>query len=106
LAGSYDTLGARALVHPLNAKIFLNSSYPRDAWSEAYLQSQPGDLYTPLVRFHSIEEANNIGQVYIKPVGVFHNGNCYSACEYFSSALQDTLGTVVVFGEDKQTGGG
>jgi C-terminal processing protease CtpA/Prc len=71
-----------------------------------YLQTKPGDTFTPLARFHSVEETNDYGQAYIKPVGVFHNANCYSACEFFGSALQDNLATALVFGEDPQSGGG
>jgi C-terminal processing protease CtpA/Prc len=43
--------------------------------------------------------------VYFKPVAVLNNANCYSACELFSAAMQDTRGAFI-FGEDPQTGGG
>lgn len=46
-----------------------------------------------------------MGQVYFKPVAVFVDSNCYSACETFASQMQDhQIGTV--FGEDQATGGG
>lgn len=38
-------------------------------------------------------------------MGVFNDANCYSACDFFSAAMQDS-GAAVVFGEDPQTGGG
>jgi hypothetical protein len=107
LVGSnIEASDARALVAPINRDIFLNSTYPRDdSFGRAYQQTKPGDKYTPLAKFTSNAFANNIGQFYLRPVGVFTNGNCYSACDMFAANLQDN-GVATVFGEDKFTGAG
>lgn len=53
----------------------------------------------------SNEVMNDEGQIYFKPIAVFTSSACYSACEVFSSLIQDNkLGTI--FGEDVTTGGG
>jgi hypothetical protein len=97
----------RALVAPINRDIFLNSTfYPStDQFADAYRQVKPGDKYTPKVKFTPIEVANQIGQAYLKPVGVFNNGNCYSACDLFSANMQDN-GIATVYGEDRFSGAG
>ena len=98
--------GARAIVHPINQKIFLNSTeYRRDNWSEAYEKAKPGDVLTPIATFNTIETANTVGQVYLKPVGLLTNANCYSACDLLSAIVQDNeVGTI--YGEDGSTGAG
>jgi hypothetical protein len=108
LVGSdIETGNVRALVTQINADIFLNSTfYPNnDEFANAYRLVQPGDKYTPLVKFTPIEIANSIGQAYLKPVGVFNNGNCYSACDLFSANMQDN-GVATIYGEDRFTGAG
>jgi hypothetical protein len=97
---------ARALVAPINREIFLNSpEYARDHWSKAYEKAKQGDTYAPSALFTPIKVANALGQAYIKPVGVLHNGDCYSSCDTFAAAIQDNnVGTI--FGEDLQSGGG
>lgn len=49
--------------------------------------------------------ANAAGQAYFKPVAIFANSSCYSACDMFSATMQDHR-AAVVFSEDGQTGGG
>lgn len=46
-----------------------------------------------------------MGQSYLKPVGVFTNGRCYSACEIFAANMKDNK-IATIFGEDSTTGGG
>lgn len=43
--------------------------------------------------------------VYDKPVAVFTNAACYSACDMFDANMQDNDAAVII-GEDPQTGGG
>ena len=50
-------------------------------------------------------EINDLGQAYFKPVAVFVNSKCYSACEVFAAQVQDH-NAGIVFGEDLRTGGG
>ncbi|KAH6585674.1 hypothetical protein BASA50_001008 [Batrachochytrium salamandrivorans] len=52
-----------------------------------------------------MESVNTLGQVYLRPMGVFNNAMCYSSCEVFSGSIQGH-GAGTIFGEDKQTGGG
>ncbi|KAH9269819.1 hypothetical protein BASA83_008136 [Batrachochytrium salamandrivorans] len=42
---------------------------------------------------------------YVRPMGVFNDGRCYSTCEVFSGSIQGH-GAGTIFGEDKRTGGG
>jgi hypothetical protein len=96
----------RTLVAPINRDIYLNSTYSsNDQFANAYRQAKPDDKYTPFAKFTSIQSANIFGQVYLKPVGVFTNGNCYSACDMFTATMQDN-GVATVYGEDKFTGAG
>ncbi|KAH6562749.1 hypothetical protein BASA62_008942 [Batrachochytrium salamandrivorans] len=52
-----------------------------------------------------MKSANTLGQAYVRPMGVFNDGLCYSSCDVFSGAIQ-SHGVGTVFGEDGQTGGG
>jgi C-terminal processing protease CtpA/Prc len=94
----------RAIVAPANEGVFLNST-PSDPWRQAYLNAKPGDRYVPLTRITPILEANFWGSAYIKPVGILHNGNCYSACDLFSASMKDNNGATI-FGEDGTSGAG
>ncbi|KAL5035548.1 hypothetical protein RTP6_003226 [Batrachochytrium dendrobatidis] len=70
-------------------------------WNESPADSR----YTNIGPFNSFEAANSYGQVYTKPMGVFTDGNCFSACDLFSANIQGhEAGTV--FGEDGLTGAG
>ncbi len=64
-----------------------------------------GSPFTKRLSIDSKEEVNDIGQVYFKPVAVYVDSNCYSACDTFSAQVQDHK-SATVFGEDKTTGGG
>ncbi|KAH6583867.1 hypothetical protein BASA61_007825 [Batrachochytrium salamandrivorans] len=46
-----------------------------------------------------MESANTLGQAYVRPMGVFNDGRCYSSCDVFSGAIQ-SHGVGTVFGED------
>lgn len=50
-------------------------------------------------------DMNTIGQLYKKPVSVFTNAGCYSACEVVTALLKDS-GGAKVWTEDGTTGGG
>jgi C-terminal processing protease CtpA/Prc len=102
-----ETFSIRALVAPINGDIFLNSTFfpSDDEFSVAYRQAKAGDKYSPLVKETSYEIANSIGQAYLKPVGVFTSGNCYSSCDIFAANMQDN-DVATIYGEDKFTGAG
>jgi hypothetical protein len=95
----------RAVVSPANEFVFLNIYPPSHPWHQAYLNSKPGDTYIPLTRIISVEDANIWGAVYLKPVGVFHDGSCYSACDMFAASMKDNSGATI-FGEDGTSGAG
>jgi C-terminal processing protease CtpA/Prc len=95
---------ARAIVSPLNKDIFANNTGEPD-WKTAYGKVQPHEMYSPLVFFDPVASVGTLGQAYFKPVGVFTNANCYSACDMFAANMQDNSGAIV-FGEDGNTGAG
>lgn len=96
--------GIKALVTPLNAKLFLGG-FLGSVWLDAYNSTKPEDKYTPLVPFDTDATCNVYGQAYFKPVGVFTNGRCYSACDFFAANMQDN-DIAWIFGEDLETGAG
>ncbi len=55
--------------------------------------------------FTSKQDANTMGQMYYKPVGVLANARSYSATDLFTCAMQDN-GAATIYGEDKKTGAG
>lgn len=64
-----------------------------------------GAPFTKKLSIDSEEEVNDLGQVYFKPVAVYVDSNCYSACDTFAAHVQDHK-VATVFGEDQTTGGG
>lgn len=103
--------GGRLVVHPINAEILANSrSGELRKWHRAYRLAGTSDRYSPMVRFTEISEANYLGRVYNKPVGVFTSINCYGACEVFGrtmgfDSLEGMHAGAQIFGEDSFTGG-
>ncbi|KAI8801341.1 hypothetical protein BJ742DRAFT_33962 [Cladochytrium replicatum] len=65
------------------------------------------DKYTDysLAKYSERTGFNSYGTAYIKPVALLTNGRCFSACDFFSTAMQDN-GLAIVVGEDTNTGGG
>ena len=95
---------ARAVVSPVNNNIFAAIDRA-DIWYNTTQRAPVGSLYSPLIQFTSSEKANEVGVAYVKPVGVFNNGACYSACDLFAANIQDNdIG--YIFGEDSHTGAG
>lgn len=90
-------ISGRAIVHPYNEKLFefLGKDNP---WSES-LQKSKGQRFTEPVPFDDYDAMTSIGTQYLRPVGVLTNANCYSACDLFSAAMQDSV-AATVFGED------
>ena len=64
---------ARAVAAPINDYIFENSTDPSDKWYKATQKALKGEVYSQLIQFTSIKEANQIGAAYFKPVGYFHS---------------------------------
>ena len=89
----------RALISPINEIMFTQTPQFKDSiWDTAYRSTPPGSIYSNRVMFNTKDESNDFGQVYFKPVAVFNNAQCYSACDKFSANMQDSAGAIV-FGE-------
>ncbi|KAJ3089113.1 hypothetical protein HK102_007174 [Quaeritorhiza haematococci] len=58
--------------------------------------AQEGDYYTPAATEFPLESYLTVGQVTTKPVGLYVNGLCYSACDMFSAAVQGAGGAAVI----------
>ncbi|KAJ3163515.1 hypothetical protein HDU86_000095 [Geranomyces michiganensis] len=111
---------ARALRTENNRVLMVENSADGPIWAASYNQSRPGDRYTAPASFSTVEQDNAVGQLYLRPIGVLTNANCYvcavraviiarrvlttSSCDMFSASMQDF--GVTVFGEDGTTGAG
>jgi hypothetical protein len=84
----------------------MNSTDSQNTFTQALSIAQQMRLpFTDKLPINSFDEINDIGQVYFKPIAVFVDSGCYSACDTFASLIQDyKVGTV--FGEEQTTGGG
>lgn len=79
---------------------------PMDRFTKALDEAQrTGSPFTKKLSIDTKEEINDLGQVYFKPVAVYVDSNCYSACDTFAAHVQDHK-VATVFGEDQTTGGG
>jgi hypothetical protein len=95
----------RVIMSPTNEELVVNQRSVGKDYSKAYIDTPPGAKYSNLVDVLSTEQANSLGQAYLKPVGVFTDANCYSACDVFSTNMKDGT-AAIIFGEDGQTGSG
>jgi hypothetical protein len=101
----------RAIVDPINRFIFNAESsvydegllFVDELWKDAINTANPNDTYTKYVKFTTMEQINSLGMVYMKPVGVFTDGNCYSACDLFAGNMQDSF-AAKIYGVDGSTG--
>jgi C-terminal processing protease CtpA/Prc len=100
-----DSVKMRALVHPINDQIFLNSTFGtvEGEFVRNYKATKRGEVYSTPGAI--LESSLGIPQVYLKPVGVFVNGNSYSASEVFAAIMQDN-GLATIYGEDEFSGAG
>lgn len=104
-SNKYKQPYGRALISETNGKLFSHNHIKDDAWGEAYSRAAPDDIYSPLVQFDTVPVSSEWGQVYHKPVGIWTDGACYSACDFFAANMQD-CGAATIMGSDLQTGGG
>ncbi|KAH6579358.1 hypothetical protein BASA60_003315 [Batrachochytrium salamandrivorans] len=94
------------------------------AWTHAYHATSRWSQYTLPTVLDTPSAVNRYGQMYVRPVAVWTNGRCFSACDVFASLMQDARSNnrahrpvstpgptsslssvVVVIGEDDSTGG-
>ncbi|KAH9276722.1 hypothetical protein BASA83_000856 [Batrachochytrium salamandrivorans] len=102
----FHPFGDRYLMNPITQNIFVEGKDANaDPYAKAWKETVPGSRYTNVLFINPMKPANTLGQAYVRPMGVFNNGGCYSSCEVFSGAIQ-SHGAGTVFGEDEQTGGG
>lgn len=79
---------------------------PMDRFTKALEEAQrTNSPFTQKLSINTAQEVNDLGQVYFKPVAVYVDSNCYSACDSFAAHVQDHK-VATVFGEDQTTGGG
>ncbi|EGF76336.1 expressed protein [Batrachochytrium dendrobatidis JAM81] len=101
----FEPFGARYLMNNVTHNIFVEGKDPSDIWAQVWSETPAGSRYTKIGDFDTAEATNTYGQAYVRPMGVFTDGNCFSACELFSANVQNyDAGTI--FGEDGNTGGG
>ncbi|KAJ8325868.1 hypothetical protein QVD99_004037 [Batrachochytrium dendrobatidis] len=101
----YEPYGFRYLMNNMTYNIFVNGSDPADPFSKLWFSTKPGSRYTDTALLDPAESYNTYGQVYVRPMAIFNNGECYSACDMLSANIQDSA-TGTIFGEDGQTGAG
>ncbi len=85
----------RAVANELNKGLF--KKLQEEIWVAAI--DNATSRYTDSVYFDTPEAMSTFGGVYLKPVGVFTNANCYSSCDLFSANMQDSA-AATIFGED------
>lgn len=85
------TGGSKIRAHPTNNHLVMHANHVNmTKWQIALVQSNPNvDIYTPLVKYLEDQDANRLGPVYYKPVGVFKDQNCVDACELFAAVMKD-----------------
>jgi len=85
---------------------YLNTLFPNDPFTGLINEAEAsGQAFTKLLPMTREDRINDLGQFYFKPMAVFTDATCYSACETFSAMIQDyQIGTI--FGEESTTGGG
>ncbi|KAH6577709.1 hypothetical protein BASA60_003906 [Batrachochytrium salamandrivorans] len=97
--------GARYLMNNVTHNTFVVNQDPADPWAKVWGETKPGSRYTNIAPFDSFESSNTLGQAYLRPMGIFNDGVCFSACDMFSGNIQGhRAGTI--FGEEGQTGAG
>ncbi|KAL2914878.1 hypothetical protein HK105_205620 [Polyrhizophydium stewartii] len=101
----FNPFGAHYLRNNVTYNIFVNGKDPSDPWAKVWSETPAGDRYTHIALFDTLLESNTVGQAYLRPMAVYTDGNCYSACDMFSANVQDSA-TGTVFGEDGNTGAG
>ncbi|KAJ3084514.1 hypothetical protein HK102_000626 [Quaeritorhiza haematococci] len=96
----------RTVVSDINKRIFNEGPlYKGGKWQQAINEAGPNDRYAPLVSMSTEISVNGQRQVYLKPVAILTNAECFSACESFAALWQDH-GVGKIYGEEPQTGGG
>lgn len=97
----------RMLANDLNKKIFLQSNNGQEnRWSQVVEDAMAtGHAYTAPLAITPDSEANDIGQIWFRPVVVLTDAGCYSACDLFAAGMQDNKAATIL-GTYATTGAG
>ncbi|KAH6584330.1 hypothetical protein BASA61_007535 [Batrachochytrium salamandrivorans] len=96
----FHPFGDSYLMNNVTYNLFAKDQDPNtNPYAKAWQETKPGSRYTNVFFSSSMESANTLGQAYVRPMGVFNDGLCYSSCDVFSGAIQ-SHGVGTVFGED------
>ncbi|EGF77125.1 hypothetical protein BATDEDRAFT_27937 [Batrachochytrium dendrobatidis JAM81] len=101
----FQPMPMRYLMSSVAYNTLVNGTYFFDTSNPAWYKTPPGSKYSIDHDRTSYNQSNLYGQAYLKPVGIFTDAVCYSACDLFSASIQSSE-TGHVFGEDGTTGGG
>ncbi|EGF82057.1 hypothetical protein BATDEDRAFT_23310 [Batrachochytrium dendrobatidis JAM81] len=101
----FQPMPMRYLMSSVAYNTLVNGTYFVDTSGPAWYKTPPGSKYSVNCNRTSYNQSNLYGQAYLKPVGIFTDAVCYSACDLFSASIQSSE-TGHVFGEDGTTGGG
>ena len=97
----------QVICSPLTLEMALGTSDPElKPWHSSLLESvTTGSIFSRGVSLTSIDEANDIGQIYHGPVILVTDALCYSTTDLFAAGFQDhQIG--LVLGVDANTGAG
>ncbi|KAJ3079404.1 hypothetical protein HK102_003804 [Quaeritorhiza haematococci] len=95
----------RMMNSDFNRQWILNTVFNETYLAKSLRAAQANDTFAPEDYLNTVEEISKFGMIYAKPVGLLVDGNCYSACDIFASAMQDS-GAATIFGHDSKTGAG
>ncbi|KAJ8327273.1 hypothetical protein O5D80_004677 [Batrachochytrium dendrobatidis] len=101
----FQPMTMRYLMSSVAYNTLVNGTQSFDTSGPAWYKTPPGSKYSIDYVDTPFDRANMYGQAYLKPVGIFTDAVCYSACDLFSASFQSSE-TGHVFGEDGTTGGG
>ncbi|KAK5669579.1 hypothetical protein QVD99_003970 [Batrachochytrium dendrobatidis] len=101
----FQPMPMRYLMSSVAYNTLVNGTFFVDTSGPAWYKTPPGSKYSVNFDKTSFNQSNLYGQAYLKPVGIFTDAVCYSACDLFSASIQSSE-TGYVFGEDGTTGGG
>lgn len=104
--GEVQPTSVRMLANKLNHEIFLRANGGENRWSESVQSAlASGTRYAGPLSITPSREANDMGQIWFRPVVVLTDATCYSACDLFAAGMQDR-GAGVVIGLHETTGAG
>jgi len=103
---SVEPVTMRMLANKLNEEIFLRANGRENRWSASVRSAiAAGVPYAGPLSVTPLFEANEMGQIWFRPVVVLTDASCYSACDVFAAGMKDS-GAGTIIGLHEATGGG